>query len=318
MKLLSNSIHRSQQGWSLVELLVAMTLSLVAIDGAGQIYLSVKRSYDIQTSLARLQDVGRYATDLLTYDIHMAGFWGLAAVNDPLTVVTGGYSGAESCPAGNTDWGSRVTSSSRIFGFNDTNPSSSYACITSWERGDVLTVRYADPTILTIPSTATALYIRTSLSQAAVSLGPPTSSYASPTADHALVAHAYYISSPASLQISCGASNCTLPQLARVTLAGNCQPNSASARGLGAGVEQLQFQFGVDTDNDGSVNQYLNANQVTAWDQVRAVRFWVLARSDCPEAGYVDRNTYVMGNQSYFPADGYRRALYTSTVALRN
>src|SRR3569623_1533446 len=67
MKLLSNSIHRSQQGWSLVELLVAMTLSLLAIAGAGQIYLSVKRSYDIQASLARLQDVGRYATPTRLY-----------------------------------------------------------------------------------------------------------------------------------------------------------------------------------------------------------------------------------------------------------
>src|SRR3569832_1925775 len=98
MKLLSNSFFCFLCGWCLVVLLVAMTLSLLAFAGAGQIYLGVKRSYDIQTSLARLQDVGRYATDLLTYDIHMAGFWGLAAVNVTTiapAVVTGGYSGPE-------------------------------------------------------------------------------------------------------------------------------------------------------------------------------------------------------------------------------
>ena len=63
------------RGWSLLELLIAMTLSLLVIAGIGQIYLAAKRSYDIQTNLAQIQDVGRYVTDTLIQDIRTAGYW---------------------------------------------------------------------------------------------------------------------------------------------------------------------------------------------------------------------------------------------------
>ena len=89
------------------------------------------------------------------------------------------------------------------------------------------------------------------------------------------------------------------------------------------GVEHLHFQYGVDTDSpaDGSVNQYLNAISVTngnLWNRVRAVRFWVLVRANCQESGYTDTATYQLGDITYSPGDHYRRALYSSTVALRN
>ena len=78
----------------------------------------------------------------------------------------------------------------------------------------------------------------------------------------------------------------------------------------------------------------INANQFSpdptvctvsapCWNQVRAVRFWVLVRADCPESGYTDTNKYYMGNLGtldppYEPNDHYRRALYAATVTLRN
>ena len=85
-------------------------------------------------------------------------------------------------------------------------------------------------------------------------------------------------------------------------------------------MEQLQFLYGVDSDGDGWIDQYLKAKDIAAnqWRSVHAVRFWVLVREDCPETGYTDGNTYKMGGFSYTPNDGYRRALFTSTVALRS
>ena len=68
-----------------------------------------------------------------------------------------------------------------------------------------------------------------------------------------------------------------------------------------------------------------------------AARIWLLVRSECPETGYDNTNTYAMGNVNYSPGitdldgdgnidgdtdgdgnDDYRRQLYTSTVRLRN
>ena len=92
---------------------------------------------------------------------------------------------------------------------------------------------------------------------------------------------------------------------------------------LVTGVEQLQFQYGVQSGAGTPLISYMNADEVAIgdWQNVRAVRFWVLVRDDCPDSGYIDSNTYAMGDLSYVPSGAdvhYRRALYTSTVALRN
>jgi type IV pilus assembly protein PilW len=328
------------RGWTLVELLVAMALSLLVLAGIAQIYLAAKRSYDIQTNLAEIQDVGRYVTELLTRDIRMAGYWDLMDINratggppGSLTVLSPPPTGG--CSTGNTDWGRMVTQ--KIFGINDTAPASStpaYNCIATsdWLQGDVLTVRYADPVAIPAagPFTNTRLYIRTAPFQGSVTVGDPNGNAQNTVtdpvyADHALVAHTYYVAAP--IPTSCG----TVPVFARKTLDSNGSPRKES---LVNGVEQLQFQYGVDTAitpaipvGDGSVNQYLDANQIQAppcapgvacWNQVRTVRFWALVRANCPESGYTDTTTYQLGDITYKPNDRYRRTLYSSTVALRD
>jgi len=298
------------QGWTLVELLVAMTLSLLVIAGVGQIYLSAKRSYDIQTNLAQIQDVGRYVTDVLTQDIHMAGYWDLMDINDPATVIN--KIAPDSCHPGNTTWGRMADHG--IFGLDNTDPAVSipaYDCISSWERGDALIVRYADPVDIpaTGPFTATRLYIQTLPVQGIFSFGNPGPSPGTVFSNHAVVAHAYYVANP--IATTCG----NIPVFAREALDSNGTPVKES---LVNGVEQMQFQYGVDTDGDTNVNQYLDAADVADWNQVRTVRYWILVRANCQEAGYTDNTTYQLGNVSYTPGDHYRRALYSSTVALKN
>jgi len=326
---------RSQRGWTLVELLVAMTVALFLIAGIGQIYLAAKHSYEVQTSLAEIQDVGRYTVEALTQDIHMAGYWGLmdTKLAKNMAKLTGvpvpPPPGVVGCAAGITDWGKMVTQ--RMFGLNDTNPATSvpaYGCISDWLQGDILTVRYADPVAIPFagPFTNTRLYIRTAPFQGSVAIGDPNSDALTLStvtdpihSDHALVAHAYYVSRNAASPVDCGGAAVTPPALARKILDSSGNPYKET---LVNGVEQLQFQYGVDADADGSVNKYLDANNVSwtwpAVQRVQAVRVWVLVRATCPESGYTDNSTYKMGDKSYIVNDSYRRALFTTTVALRN
>jgi Tfp pilus assembly protein PilW len=296
-----------------------MTLSLLVVAGIGQIYLAAKRSYDIQTNLAQIQDVGRYVVDVLTQDIHMAGYWGLMNINDPLTTITdnvGVPPPSDTCVSVSTDWGLMIKD--RIFGV--INNDSSYGCISSWSTtgGDALVVRYADP--VSIPPspvgsfTSSRLYIQTLPFQGILSSGDPGPPPGPVFSNHAVVAHAYYVANP--IATDCG----DVPVFAREHLTKSGTPSSES---LVNGVEHLHFQYGVDTDSpaDGSVNKYLNANEVTTgnlWTQVRAVRFWVLVRANCQEGDYTDTTTYQLGDITYTPGDHYRRTLYSSTVALRN
>lgn len=296
--------HSHQRGFTLVELLVTVTLGLLVIAGIGQIYTAAKRSYDIQTSLARLQDAGRYAVDVITQDVRRAGYWGLTnmrAFGPP----AGAPPTAATC---NNTWGSMAQQA--IFGINDS--AAGYACITTWLRGDVLTVRYAVPQPTTVFA-ANTLYIRTTPSQATIALGAPAGAPGPISSDHAVAAHAYYVQNSATATCN-GAA---IPALTREELGANGLPQAAE---LVLGVEHLQFQFGIDSDGDRSVNQYVNANALTLanWNNVVSVRFWILARDECPETGYTNTATYTMGDINYTVNDQYRRQLYTSTVALRN
>ena len=67
-----------QTGFTLVEVLVAVTISMILLVGVIQIFATTKRTYRLDESLARLQENGRFATDILARDVRMAGFQGCA------------------------------------------------------------------------------------------------------------------------------------------------------------------------------------------------------------------------------------------------
>ncbi|MFV2033435.1 MAG: PilW family protein, partial [Gammaproteobacteria bacterium] len=67
-----------QYGMSLVELMVAMVISLFLLAGIVQVYLANKTSYTFSDSISRIQENGRFSLDNMTQDLRMAGFFGCA------------------------------------------------------------------------------------------------------------------------------------------------------------------------------------------------------------------------------------------------
>lgn len=63
-----------QQGLGLVEIMVALTISLLLLAGVMQVFLSNKASSDLQNGLGRLQENARAAMELMAKDISMAGY----------------------------------------------------------------------------------------------------------------------------------------------------------------------------------------------------------------------------------------------------
>ena len=326
----NSSLHDLNRGFSLVELMVALVITLILLAGIGQIFLSSKKSFTIQNTLGRQQENGRYVLDTLAQDLRRAGYLGGA-----LKIEETGWSmslptGADTC-AGSTDWG--TTLDRPIYGLDD--KATGYACITSYLQGDVLVVRYAAPWEiggLTTPEVVSGrLYLRsnpTDPKKARIYKGK--SGEPSPLTndrDAELVAHAYYISN-SSQTCSYGGADVPVPSLFRVGLDDSGKP--AAPEEIASGIEQLQVQYGVDTNGDLSVDQYFNNSDADAistdtgttpnWNQVVAARVWVLTRAECPETGYTNTNTYDMGNISVKPTatDRYRRQLYQTTVKLRN
>ena len=64
---------RHQAGFSLVELMIAITLGLVVLLAVGSIYVGSQQTYRVQEDNARIQEAGRYALEVLGRSIRQAG-----------------------------------------------------------------------------------------------------------------------------------------------------------------------------------------------------------------------------------------------------
>ena len=88
MKISAFSIFKSQQcGMTLIELLVALSLSLAVLIGLSSVYIAVKQSFRFQENTGRLQEDANFALDTISRELRMAGFAGCAGIK---TVTVGG------------------------------------------------------------------------------------------------------------------------------------------------------------------------------------------------------------------------------------
>ena len=71
-----NSTPAKQSGFSLIELMIASVIGLVLLGGIVTIFTSNSASSKMSSGLTRIQDSGRVAIDILSYNIRMAGYEG--------------------------------------------------------------------------------------------------------------------------------------------------------------------------------------------------------------------------------------------------
>ncbi len=67
--------QHSQSGFTLLELMVALAISVVLIAGVLQIYMTSSRSYRSQEAAAQMMENGRTAIELLSRSLRLAGYW---------------------------------------------------------------------------------------------------------------------------------------------------------------------------------------------------------------------------------------------------
>ncbi|MFQ5469239.1 MAG: PilW family protein [Gammaproteobacteria bacterium] len=87
-----------QRGITLVELMVALVVSLILLAGVIQIFSSNQATYRLQEALSRLQENGRFAIEHLQKDIRIAGFPGNAFAGN---AIQGCDRETEACANGN-------------------------------------------------------------------------------------------------------------------------------------------------------------------------------------------------------------------------
>ncbi len=322
------SLPRRNRGFSMVELMVALVITLILMAGVSQIFLSSKKSYVIQDTLGRMQENGRYAMEIITTDLRRSGYWGgnadINAIEDntPAGDNNGNKIATDNGTCSDANWARMLTYP--IFGKDDNR--TDYGCLPSDDThvGDILVVRYAAPWIVggvTTPNFQNnQYYIRSSLFEGRLFRGQdqaanPLTGAAVRTSE--LVSNGYFIHTSTNSDASKCTGSDAIPSLYRIAL----RNGALSSEEIAYGVDQFQVQYGLDTNGDATVDSYVNApaaSNTTSWGQVIAARIWILVRAECPETGFTNSNTYSIGNVDYTPNDGYRRQLFTSTISLRN
>lgn len=69
-------MRKQQQGLSLIELLISLTLGIILMTGVAQMFLTSRETYTTQQSMSLIQESGRMAMDYLARDVRMAGYKG--------------------------------------------------------------------------------------------------------------------------------------------------------------------------------------------------------------------------------------------------
>lgn len=324
------------RGFTLIELMVSVTVGLLVIAALTSVLLSNSATNRSDSRTSELQSAARYALEYLKRDLQSAGFRATTAVSD-FTATAGSISAVTGdCVAG----GGMVTNLAQpVWGTTSTNPFSA-TCIpaTDYLAGDVLVIRSisgelarfnpAAPVKLCPACDPALAYLRLTYDRADFFMGsatPPdyTAVGKTPYTDHQLVSTVYHVR-PYTTSSS---ENPRVPALWRLVLgktpAGQLGWN---AEMVASGVENLQAQYGM-YETDGST-RFFPADQVAPgtnstattgnWQKISTVKVNMLVRSTTAEPGYSNTTTYNLGNSSITVNDGFRRQLSAFTINLRN
>jgi len=330
--------RRSIAGFSLVELMVALVIGAILIAGAVTVYSRSRTTYRVNEMAARLQETARYAMDFIESDLRMANFWGLNSQPDlilnravPVGQVPGEFSTFAWASLCGTAW--PLNLDNFVEGLDD-RPSGTGTAnfgLTCNPLGganvagaDVLIVRRAgNAPVQTM--TGNRLHLQTSRIQGVIFVSSTTCTnpldstcippgYLPPLAEtHELLVHAYYVA-----QQSVG--DTTMPALRRKAIGAGPAINDEE---IIPGIEDLQLEFGVDANADGSADLYVAGDDVPVGtgQPVVSVRVWLRVRADAPDVTFTDGTTYTYAGRSFTPAGAaaqFRRGLFSKTIQLRN
>ncbi|WP_158269315.1 PilW family protein [Saccharospirillum sp. MSK14-1] len=303
-----------QHGFSLIELLIALTLSLVVIGGAIQILLSGQRSYQLLLQQARLQENARMALSYLAADIRQAGFVGCDLQSIPIANLVGnrteswlyGWDDVDDFGKGIVD-GTDVLAVRR-FQFDhsrklisqSSNTVSTLLTTTSgieFDNEPIVALVDSDCSNMAIfqvtDSTNSSVEVEAGGANCSHILrgnfdcdqlanADPSRRY-SPDAQLFAIEHiGYAIHPPSSKSLTEGTS------LWRLNFNGSNQE-------IIEGVDDLQLRYGLDTSNpvDGVIDRYFNAAQINAanhlsFDQLVAVEITLTMRAESQSIGGED------------------------------
>ncbi len=326
-----------QHGLTLVEIMVAMTIGLVLLGGVITILVSSQQTYRVNEALARIQENARFAFQLLSRDIRMVGYMGCVGegtvpvntLNNPSEFLWNFGQPIQGFEASGGGWmpalPTQITSplsgrdilvirgvdgpDTRVIQHpGGTPPGSANLKVTagsSFEDGDI---------VLVTDCLAAAVFQITNISTSGgqdnivhnTGTGVPgnaTKNLGQSFEGGEIVrvnTRSYYVRTNPD----------GIPAL-------YWRRGNAAAEELVEGVENLQIEYGVDTDGDRAADVYQTADLVVDWENVVSVRISLLMQS-LEDNIASQPQTYTFNGATITPTDRRLRKTYSTVIALRN
>ena len=328
-----------QKGLSLVELMIALALGLIVLGAMVTVFASSSASRQEIERASRQIENGRYAMQLLSDDLRLAGFYGELNIKPyygtPPAVMP------DPCSTAVADWVAAFTVSMQGFDMGAGAPAGCGG-VSRIPNTDVLVIRHVSPCEAGVGSCDAAAanypYIQVAKCGTETPLTPYVMGLSGSAAfnlharDCATTAglrqyyvRVYYLSSDNGHGVA-------VPTLKRMEFNGTNFVDTP----LVEGIENMNFEYGVDVDDDGAPDLFtadvtswaptatppLTVPQ--AWQKVVAVRINLLARNIDTSPNYVDTKTYTLGLDAggapvtVTANDNYHRHAYTSLVRVVN
>lgn len=336
--------HSLQRGFTLVELMVALAISVILLTGLVQILLANRQAYRVMEGANFMQENMRFAVERIAHSGRMAAHWG----SSPLTGVIGRQ------PVGNTAcsaaWAFELTSPIQAWDGGGTQPSGLGSCFdaANYEPGtDIVAFRYIESDPLeagaTLEPNQRYMLVETQTRRAQVFLGSsglpllPATNLGGIPDDSGIVidpqrrVYRYEVEmfwvrrcNDPGVDGVCGNSDDgdagePIPTLMRGFFAADGEWTSEP---MVDGAEQFQVEF------QNQRNPWINATAASAtavgWRAFGGMRIVGIARSAQRENNFPeDTRTFDLSGDTatYTPptaARKYLRTRYESTVSLRN
>lgn len=343
--------HLSSGGFSLIEMMLAMLIGAIILAGIFTVFANTRESQRTMTQHLQMLGDARFSIELLTYDLRHASIYGGTNLATLVECRAEDSSCSVTAPANDCATGWSHDIDLPLYSPLDDDEVATYVTngcpITSHVAGtDVIVIRYADAAAIDAADLeAGNTYVRSNYKSGRLFVGATEPGFSGDTLDsftnnYKMVTRAYYISAYTDT-VGDG-----IPSLRRLELEEGTGTDADTPvltdQVLMSGVENLQIQFGIDTNNDGEINKYTNAENVSAesvtnaddgiraqaktdWSKVKAVKVWALVRAEKPEKDFntasADGNGYSLGGFTIPDGDlndGYRRLLLSNVIRMRN
>jgi type II secretory pathway pseudopilin PulG len=313
--------NKFQSGFTMVELMVALALSMTLSIAVVSVFVNNSHSFTQDDNVARMQDDARHALREIAFDLSMAGHYAELHMPDVVTQDGSLAIGVDCGPAGDVNWIYRTVvpgtddslSLTAVDNASNADAVAAHSCIAPGELlegTDVISIKRVAGSQSAVLRDG-GIYLRTNGTVGLLYRSPAPAAAAIIGSDWEFRPTIYFIRQYAN------APGDGVPTLCRKIL--NGAGPSMATECIATGIENLQIEYGIDTNEDGRPDTFIPSPTLAEMQSVVTARVFIVARTTDIDTRYENDKTYSISNSpDFLPNDSFHRRVFSTNVTIQN